>query len=363
MAIGFPTKVSYANGDVFSASDINDTNGTINLLQTSTLSVAGGKNRVVNGGLDWWQRGTSLAISNGVTTYLADRWAAYRGATGSTVSRQTTSDTTNLPTIQYCARVQRDNTNTSTSGISFYNIFESINSIPYAGQTVTFSFYARKGANYSQASSGLTVVLKTGTGTDQNVYSGFTGATNAVLQTATLTTTWQRFTYTATLASSITQIAVGLEFTPVGTAGAADYFEVTGAQLELGSYATTFSRAGGTIQGELAACQRYYYRAVAGTGYGILAPVAYANTTTQAVGNIQFPVTMRVAPTSLDSSAISFLRHADTAFNMSSVTLSANNNAYCTSFTGTVSGAVAGAVGRITGANDATAYIGFSAEL
>ena len=32
MAVGFPTKVTYANGDVFSASDINDTNGTINLI-------------------------------------------------------------------------------------------------------------------------------------------------------------------------------------------------------------------------------------------------------------------------------------------------------------------------------------------
>ena len=295
MAVGFPTKVSYANGDVFSASDINDTNGTINLLQTSTLSVAGGKNRVVNGGLDWWQRGTSLAISNGVTTYLADRWAAYRGATGSTVSRQTTSDTTNLPTIQYCARIQRDNANTSTSGISFYNIFESINSIPYAGQTVTFSFYARKGANYSQASSGLTVVLKTGTGTDQNVYSGFTGATNAVLQTATLTTTWQRFTYTATLASSITQIAVGFEFTPVGTAGAADYFEVTGAQLELGSYATTFSRAGGTIQGELAACQRYCWSVTSGATDRTISQGTYYNSTTF-VSTVVFPVTMRTTP-------------------------------------------------------------------
>jgi hypothetical protein len=35
MAAGFPTKVTYANGDVFSASDINDTNGTINLINPS----------------------------------------------------------------------------------------------------------------------------------------------------------------------------------------------------------------------------------------------------------------------------------------------------------------------------------------
>jgi hypothetical protein len=34
MAVGFPTKTTYANGDVFSASDINDTNGTLNLIAT-----------------------------------------------------------------------------------------------------------------------------------------------------------------------------------------------------------------------------------------------------------------------------------------------------------------------------------------
>jgi len=261
-------------------------------------SRSAGKNAVINGGIDIWQRGTSLAISNGVTTYLADRWAAYRGATGATVSRQTTSDTTNLPTIQYCARVQRDNANASTSGISYFNIFESVNSIPYAGQTVTFSFYARAGANYSQTSSGLTVVLKTGTGTDQNVYSGFTGAVNAVLQTATLTTTWQRFTYTATLASSITQIAAGFEFAPVGTAGAADYFEVTGAQLELGSVATTFSRAQGTIQGELAACQRYYYQTEKSTKY-LFSGFSYSTTIFFAIAPL--PVSMRIAPTVVTS--------------------------------------------------------------
>jgi hypothetical protein len=32
MAVGFPTKTTYANGDVFSAGDINDTNGTLNLV-------------------------------------------------------------------------------------------------------------------------------------------------------------------------------------------------------------------------------------------------------------------------------------------------------------------------------------------
>jgi hypothetical protein len=33
MAVGFPTKVTYANGEVYSASDVNDTNGTLNLIK------------------------------------------------------------------------------------------------------------------------------------------------------------------------------------------------------------------------------------------------------------------------------------------------------------------------------------------
>jgi hypothetical protein len=33
MAVGFPLKVTYANGDVYSASDVNDTNGTVNLIK------------------------------------------------------------------------------------------------------------------------------------------------------------------------------------------------------------------------------------------------------------------------------------------------------------------------------------------
>jgi hypothetical protein len=32
MAVGFPTDVSYVDGDVFSAADINSTNGTLNLV-------------------------------------------------------------------------------------------------------------------------------------------------------------------------------------------------------------------------------------------------------------------------------------------------------------------------------------------
>jgi hypothetical protein len=38
MAAGWPTKVTYANGDVFSASDINDTNGTLNYIDPTSAT-------------------------------------------------------------------------------------------------------------------------------------------------------------------------------------------------------------------------------------------------------------------------------------------------------------------------------------
>ena len=38
MAAGWPTKVTYANGDVFDASDINDTNGTLNYIDPTSAT-------------------------------------------------------------------------------------------------------------------------------------------------------------------------------------------------------------------------------------------------------------------------------------------------------------------------------------
>jgi hypothetical protein len=224
---------------------------------SSGSSNVAGKNGVLNSNFSVWQRGTSVSGAGG-GAYTADRWFLYAGSNG-TVSRQATGDTTNLPFIQYCARVGRLNGVTDTTAFPFSQSFESVNSIPFAGKTVTLSFYARKGANYSPASSGLPVVLATGTGTDQNYSSaGFTGGATPISQTATLTTTWQRFSYSATLSASATQLAVSFNYAPVGTAGANDYFEVTGVQLEIASSASAYSPNAATFQGELAACQRYY---------------------------------------------------------------------------------------------------------
>lgn len=222
-------------------------------------SMAAGRNFIINGGFDIWQRGTSVAAQQVGFNYVSDRWGGSSNTSGAaTVSRQVTGDTTNLPFVQYCARYQRTAGNTAT-GIQYLNQpIETINSIPLAGKTVTVSFYARAGANFSASGNILTAALYSGTGTDQNYLGTWTGGVLLGSTNATLTTTWQRFQFTATVGATATELTLPFTYTPTGTAGANDYYEVTGVQLEVGSVATQFTRAGGTIQGERDAC-RYYY--------------------------------------------------------------------------------------------------------
>jgi hypothetical protein len=259
-------------------------------------------NGVINGGMDIWQRGTSFAIPSSTYTYTADRWIGLRFSTGSTVSQQTAS----LDGFQYSARVARDSGNTGLGIIYLGYNLETADSYKYAGKTVTLSFWAKAGANFSSASSALAVVWVSGTGTNQKQMDGFTGASTLVSSSVTLTTSWQRFSFTAAVPSNSTQQGFQFNYTPVGTAGAADNFEIVGVQQEFGSVATNFKRAGGgTIQGELAACQRYYYRnSASASAYSLFNQTGVATNSTTIYSTLAFPVTMRAVATSIDFSTL-----------------------------------------------------------
>jgi hypothetical protein len=245
-------------------------------------SQAGGKNAVINGGMDIWQRGTSIAMT-AAELFTADRWFVYRGGlvTGGTVSRQNSG----VNFTRYGLRLQRDSGNTSTQPLYLNSTLETQDSIGYAGQTMTFSFYAKAGANYSGGA--LLGRALYGTGTDQRVTS-FTGIAVAISVSATLTTSYQRFQGTATVNASATEIGFDFGYTPTGTASTNDWVEITGVQFELGSIATTFQRAGGTLQGELAACQRYY-QLIEGGPFGTVTSSVYYG------GVVMFPQ-MRTTP-------------------------------------------------------------------
>ena len=255
---------------------------------------------VINGGMDIWQRGTSFTGTS--PYYSADRFNSLRAtaAPGATFSRQTSG----LTGFQYSIRSQRNSGNTGTDAVILAQCLESANSYQYAGQPVVLSFWAKCGANYSSASSALTSQIRYGTGTDQNyILSSYTGDTQVATATHTLTTSWQRFFLTGTVNSAATEVGFDLRYTPVGTASTNDWFEVTGIQLELGTVPTAFRRAGGDIQGEIAACQRYYYRITANaTSNQIVGGNGMGSTTTAARLTQPLPVRMRVAPTVLDYS-------------------------------------------------------------
>ena len=324
-----------------------------------------GKNAVLNSNMSVWQRGTSIASSAyPAYNYTADRWQM-QSTTGYTTSRQVTGDTTNLPNIQYCARVQRNSGNAAPYNLIHTQTFESVNSIPFAGKTVTLSFYARKGANYSAASNLLTAGVTVGTGTDQNAITGFTGASDIFTVNATLTSTWQRFTGTGTVPASTTQIAIGIAGLPTGTAGTNDYFEITGVQLEVGSVATPYAPNGATYQAELAACQRYYYRQGGLSLYQAFTPNSPALSTTSVYFGIPVPVTMRVVPSAIDYATLEVIDGVNAAVAVTTaniITATASNSIIQMSAT-VASGLTQYRSYYLRASNSTSAYLGFSAEL
>ena len=338
-----------------------DVNGSIN---SNNLS---GVNAVLNSEFNVMQRGTSFGLTFN-QLYTFDRWYGYCVPAG-TFSRQATNDTTNLPNIQYCARVQRNNGNATTGSISLSQSIETVNSIPFAGKTITFSFYARRGSNFSGPSNQIIAALYAGTGTDQNFIStGFTGQSSPIYTAVSLTTTWQRFTYTATLGATVTELGVFFEQSATGTAGASDYFEVTGVQLELGSVATPYRSNQPTYAAELAACQRYYYRTNA---IGTSSPfgLGHAFGTTTATAFIPYPVTMRTNPTALEQSGTAGdyklfnSSGGDTACSAVPAQSGIGNTRSVAAVLVTVASGLTGGQVNPFAASNANAYLGWSAEL
>jgi len=226
-----------------------------------SVNAKNNRNVVINGAFNIAQRCNaftsgsvgSTPVTSGYWTY--DRWQTLRqgAVAGATYSR-----VAGPSGFANALRMQRDSGNTSAVTIELRNSTESINVYPLQGKYVTLSFFARAGANYSPTSSLFSVYLQTGTGTDSNTLGGFTGSLTPIAATVTLTTSWQRFVLVtpAVLASSVTQLGLVMLSTPVGTAGANDYADVTGIQVESGTAPSDFEFIPFGI--ELATCQRYY---------------------------------------------------------------------------------------------------------
>jgi hypothetical protein len=288
MAVGLPAKTTYVDGDVFSASDINDTNGTLNLVG-QTNNFYAGKNKIINGDFGIWQRGTSFA-SPASASFAADRFDVVYNGTGATrtISQQTfTAGTAPVSGYEGTFFLRWDNTVAGASNTVSY-VRQNIEDVrTFAGQTITLSYWAKASASVT-AYGVPTVRQGFGSGGSSEVTTNFSGTT------PTYTTSWQRFAFIVVVpsvagktigASSTVRITLPM---PVGTTFTVDMW---GVQLEAGSVATAFQTATGTIQGELAACQRYYFEQTA-TYRSFLRQTGDSFR----VASVKYPVVMRVAP-------------------------------------------------------------------
>lgn len=271
-------KRNFAAGEVLTAANVN-------------TYLSGTKNYIINGAFDFWQRGTS-GFSTNSGAYNADRWSFYGDGSGWTkaITQQTFTPGT-APVAGYEGQYfWRFNQSVAGSGgannVLIYKV-EDVRSL--AGQAVTLSFWAKADAARTVTPS---FVQNFGSG-------GSSSVTTAAASSASLTTSWQRFSFTVTM-PAVTGKTIGTSsyveidwYLPVNTTQTID---IWGVQLEEGSTATPFSRAASTLQGELAACQRYFWRTYGPVNIGQSTPFDTSNVQC----SVKLPVTMRIKPSSLD---------------------------------------------------------------
>jgi hypothetical protein len=146
----------------------------------------------------------------------------------------------------------------------------------------------------------------------------------------------------------------------VGTLNATFY--VTGFQFEQSSVATPFTTATGTVQGELAACQRYYYRKyseINGGNWG----VGQCYSTTVATVSSLHPVTMRTIPSVAQNGSSVSLANGNRTNAVSIANNGTTTSSFCVDVT-TGGGLIIGNATMFAGASNLTTYyIEASAEL
>ena len=329
-------------------------------LGGAVAPVVAGKNYIIGGGFDIWQRGTSFT-PNG--TYTADRWRADTSAT-ITVSQQTTG----VPAgSRYCMRIAFGSTTYSDLSTSI----ETANVVALQGKTVAVQIKLRRNASLV---GDLGFTLQKSATVDAAYGATWTSittgtATSANLPTGTGSSDWYTLSYTATIPNDGTANSLRIIGGVTSTQSSGAYWEMAQVQLEIGSLPTPFARAGGSIGGELALCQRYYYRVNAGSNYTMYGICSTANTTNGNAG-IAIPVTMRTTPTSVDSSAANtFFLQQGSAGAAYTLTAAPTFNAQIGSKNmgaidlAVASGLTANTFYGIYSNNTTSSYIGFSAEL
>jgi hypothetical protein len=282
-----------SNGDTLVA----DSAATTGLRWQGNYAAA--KNKIINGDFSINQRSFSSTTSSGV--YIYDRFVTRADTGTSTFSAQTfTAGAAPVAGYESTNFLRIDSTGQTATNArtALLQLVEDVRT--FAGQTVTFSFWAKAGSGTPSIAAFI----------NQNFGSGGSSAVNINGQKTAITTSWARYSFTFSIPSiSGKTIGTGSSLGVwLYTSGGSDYntqtnsmgiqtatIDVWGIQVEAGSVATAFQTATGTLQGELAACQRYL-PAISGLNNSFQ---GMATSTTQIYAPVVFAVTARVAPTGI----------------------------------------------------------------
>jgi hypothetical protein len=272
------------------ASDIRTLGDSID---TSVWNVGFGqaaKNKFINGDCTISQRGTTFTnAADGA--YTLDRWQFFKDGTASVNVTQETFTPGTAPVAGYeGSKYARLTPSSYTSGnIGIRQNIEDVRT--FAGQTVTISFWAK-----GSVSTSNTILYL------QNFGSGGSASVNASAGTVTITTSWARYSVTVAI-PSVSGKTIGTSsylMIQMLRYAANSTVDIWGMQIEYGSKATPFQTATGTIQGELAACQRYFQKSYAQitapgtvTQQGSIMAAPDGVVSYKSFPNVVFPVIMR----------------------------------------------------------------------
>jgi hypothetical protein len=372
MAVGFPVKDDYATGDVLTAANMNDFAGTLNTVPDVVGGFAAGKNKIINGDFNINQRAFTSTTTSGAFGF--DRWFINAADGTVTYSKQTFTagaapiagyESTNF------ARVQTAGQTTANANAQFRQRIEDVRTVT-PGQNFTVSFFAKAASGTPKAY----IELEQSFGTGGSPSSAVIIAGSQV----TLSTLWARYSITIAIPSISGKtvgtttpgnvnlnmwLSAGTDFNArTGSLGIqTNTFDIWGVQVEAGSIATPFQPASGTIGGELALCQRYYFRTSSSTN-GVIG-IGNANTTTTAGILVNLPQRMRAIPSAtIDFSNLRLLLWGVGAVTLTNATLdagAASVNAVAIAAE-VASGLTANYVYTL-GTTSSAGYLGISAEL
>ena len=348
-------------GSAIDTTVFNNANGTVK------------NNYLINGGFAIAQRGTSFTASNNNDdAYTLDRW--YILSDGNDVI-DVTQDTTTVPTNGQFAIALDVETVNKKFGIA--TIIENKDVIGLVGNTVTFSFKAKVSATTKLDNIKTAIVSWSGTAdtvTSDIVSSWNVEGTNPVLiANATyentpvnlnLTTSYATYSVSAAVDTASTKNIVLFIWSDVTDTTLGDFIYIAESKLELGSTATAFAYAGRTIQGELAACQRYYFKNNSVSAFIPLAQ-GFAASTTVGRFAMRFPVSMRANPTAIETSTASNFIMSDGVTNtdLTSFTFTTASTDVLSFDTGVASGLTTYRPYNCVAKNSGTYFIAVSAEL